>query len=324
MTTDILPSLIGQSDTFINTLNLTKKFATCDACVLLHGETGTGKELIARAIHYLGRRHEYPFVAVNCGALPDTLIESELFGNEKGAFTDAKEARCGLIQEAENGTLFLDEVDSMPMKAQVTLLRFLQDQTYRPLGSRRERKGNARIIAASSNYFSKCIDDGDFRPDLAYRLGVLELTLPPLRDRHGDPVLLAEHFIGKFADKYVTEVKLLDRESIDWLDCYDWPGNVRELENLIHRSLLLSEDHALSIAPADHKLSSDDQLHDLSSIQYSDARSRVLNNFEKQYVISALSKTCGNVTHAASLAHMERRAFGKLLKKHTIDRTLFK
>ncbi len=324
MATDILPSLIGQSDTFINTLNLTKKFATCDACVLLQGETGTGKELFARAIHYLGQRHEYPFVAVNCGALPETLIESELFGNEKGAFTDAREARRGLIKEAECGTLFLDEVDSMPLRAQVALLRFLQDQTYRPLGSRRELKGNVRIIAAASNCLSKRSVEGGFRLDLAYRLAVLEINLPPLRERPGDPMLLAEHFIDKYAEKYFTEAKHLDHESIRWVDCYNWPGNVRELENLIHRSLLLSEDHTLSIAPADYRPSTTGLPHDLSSIHYSDARSRVLDSFEEQYVNSALSKTDGNVTHAASLAHMERRAFGKLIKKHHIDRNIYK
>jgi len=321
---DILQDLIGQSAVFIDTIDLTKKFAKCDACVLLQGETGTGKELFARAIHYLGARRAYPFVAVNCGALPETLIESELFGNEKGAFTDAHESRRGLIKEAEGGTLFLDEVDSMPMRAQISLLRFLQDQTYRPLGGRREVKGDVRVIAAASNRMSQRIEEEDFRLDLAFRLGVLEVRLPPLRERPGDPELLAEHFIGKYAERYHTEIKQLDCQSIDWANCYDWPGNVRELENLIHRNLLLTEDHCISITPPDYQPDMISQPRDLSSIQYSDARSKVLNDFEKQYVISALTKTHGNVTHAASLAHMERRAFGKLLKKHNIDRNQFK
>lgn len=326
MSTNTLPNMIGQSAAFKKSLKLLEKFSTCDACVLLQGETGTGKELSARAIHYLSKRSDYPFVAINCGALPDTLIESELFGNEKGAFTDAREARPGLISEAEGGTLFLDEIDSMPLKAQVALLRFLQDQTFRPLGSRREKRGDVRIIAAASQHLSQCIDDGLFRMDLAYRLGVLDLTLPPLRERTGDPALLANHFINQFSDKYHTAPKQLDNESLCWIDQYEWPGNVRELENKIHRGLLISDDCSFSITPfqAEQERQEQPALHQqFDQLDYNQARQQVLNNFEKQYVIQTLRKTGGNVTQAALLANKERRAFGKLIKKHQIDRSTF-
>jgi transcriptional regulator with PAS, ATPase and Fis domain len=315
--------MIGQSAAFKCSLTLIQKFSTCDACVLLQGETGTGKELFARAIHYMSQRRDYPFVAINCGALPETLIESELFGNEQGAYTDAREARSGLITEAEGGTLFLDEIDSMPKKTQISLLRFLQDQTFRRLGSRREQKGNVRIIAAASNYLSHYIEQGQFRIDLAYRLGVLDLTLPPLRDRPGDPALLAEHFIHKYADKYNTKPKQLSPESINWIDRYDWPGNVRELENKIHRGLIISDDFYFSITPDkfEDKLPASKELPEkITSMDFNQARRRVLNEFEKQYVTEALRKTSGNVTQAAQIANKERRAFGKLIKKHQIDR----
>lgn len=323
MSTNKLPNMIGQSDAFKNSLTLIHKFSTCDASVLLQGETGTGKELSARAIHYMSQRRDYPFVAINCGALPETLIESELFGNEKGAFTDARDARPGLITEAEGGTLFLDEIDSMPLKAQISLLRFLQDQTFRPLGSRREKKGNVRIIAAASNHLAQYIDRGHFRIDLAYRLGVLDLTLPPLRDRPGDPALLAEHFIHKYADKYNTRPKQLNKASLDWINCYDWPGNVRELENKIHRGLIISEGLCFSITPDDYDYNppvSTKPLKDITNLDFNQARKSVLNEFEKQYVMEALRKTSGNVTQAAQIANKERRAFGKLIKKHHIDR----
>lgn len=323
MSSNKQPNMIGQSDAFKNSMTLINKFSTCDASVLLQGETGTGKELSARAIHYMSQRRDYPFVAINCGALPETLIESELFGNEKGAFTDARESRSGLIMEAEGGTLFLDEIDSMPLKAQTSLLRFLQDQTFRPLGSRREKNGNVRIIAAASNHLEKFIDQGQFRIDLAYRLSVLDLTLPPLRDRSGDPALLVEHFIHKYADKYNTQPKQLNNVSLNWIDYYGWPGNVRELENKIHRGLIISDDSCFSIAPDDydnHLFSSTELCRNITDNNFNQARKDVLNEFEKKYVIEALQKTNGNVTHAAHIANKERRAFGKLIKKHQINR----
>ncbi len=321
------PKLIGNSESFKNTIRQIKKFSICDASVLLQGETGTGKELSARAIHYLGQRCDYPFVAVNCGALPETLIESELFGNEKGAFTDAREARIGLIAEAEGGTLFLDEVDSLPQKAQVALLRFLQDQTYRPLGGRQEKTGNVRIIAAASSQLPELIDKKLFRLDLCYRLGVLDILLPPLRDRPGDPALLANHFINKFTEIYSMPKKQLTADCVRWLNSYQWPGNIRELENKIHRGLLLAEDDTISIMPPppdnDRRKGIERRLFSITSVSYKDARQQVLERFEKQYLIEAMRKSKGNVTHASRIASKERRAFGKLLKKHDIDRNSF-
>src|SRR5438094_4159830 len=191
-------NLIGRSPAFTAATELIAKFASCDATVLIEGETGTGKELAARAIHYLSNRNGNPFIAVNCGALPDTLVENELFGHVRGAFTDAREHQHGLVSRAETGTLFLDEVESLSAKAQVALLRFLQDGVYRPLGAGAVVAGNARIVAATNVDIAALVKGGGFRQDLMYRLTILTLRMPALRERAGDARVLAEHFVGQF------------------------------------------------------------------------------------------------------------------------------
>src|SRR4051794_9775510 len=187
--------MIGQSEAFSALRQLVEKVATYDVPVLIEGETGTGKELAARAIHYHSARRDRPFVPVNCGALQDTLLESELFGHRRGAFTDARHDQAGLVALAHSGTLFLDEVDALTPKAQVTLLRFLQDQQYRPLGGGREERADVRIIAAGNRSLETLVEDGGFRIDLLYRLKLMQLRLPPLRERKGDVLVLSEHFI---------------------------------------------------------------------------------------------------------------------------------
>src|SRR5438309_10754405 len=187
-------NLVGHSPAFLDALELTKRFAACDATVLVQGETGTGKELVARAIHYLGARRDFPFIPLNSDSLPDTLVESELLGPERGAFTDARERRGGLVAEARGGTLFLDEVEAMSQRAQVGLLRFLQDQTYLPLGRRVVTQANVRIVAASNADLAEEVARGRFRRDLWFRLRVLHVRLPPLRERAGDAKLLAQIF----------------------------------------------------------------------------------------------------------------------------------
>src|SRR5258706_4658136 len=190
-------NLVGRSPAFLEVLELTKRFSACDATVLVQGETGTGKELVARAIHYLGARRNFPFIPVNCGALPDSLVESELFGHARGAFTDARDARRGLIAEAQGGTLFLDEIEVLTPKAQVALLRFLQDLEYRPVGGAVVHDANVRIIAASNANLGTLQSDGHFRKDLLFRLNVLSVDLPPLRERQSDVVFLAEIFLKR-------------------------------------------------------------------------------------------------------------------------------
>lgn len=315
------PRLIGKSAAFQNVLKLIERFSGFDVPVLIRGETGTGKELAARAIHYMSHRSGAPFVPVNCGALPETLLENELFGSERGAFTDAHQRHDGLVVAAQSGTLFLDEVDALPARAQVALLRFLQDQTYRPLGANRERTGNVRVVAAASQRLERMVSEDGFRADLAYRLDVLALEMPPLRQRHGDACLLADHFAAYFAKRYKLARRAIEPISLRWLEQHDWPGNVRELENLVHRQTLLCTDSELVLRPVDH--------HDVGEVaepetyNYQDCRRAVLERWEQNYLRHLLRETHGNVTRAAQLAGKERRALGKLLKKHGIDRTQF-
>jgi DNA-binding NtrC family response regulator len=316
------PGLIGRSPAFLQALELIARMARYDAPVLIQGETGTGKELAARAIHYQSERRDAPFVPLNCGAVPETLIESELFGCERGAFTDARQARTGLVAAAEGGTLFLDELDSLPLRAQVSLLRFLQDYRYRPVGGTRECRGDVRVIAAASPRLDRLLDNGAFRDDLAFRLNVLLLQMPPLRERVGDAQVLAEHFIERHARHYALPARRLSPACVEWMSRYDWPGNVRELDNRVQRALLLSDDAALNLAPADRCCGSPAVAApaDAALRAFNDARDDALQRFERAYLQQLMQAADGNVTRAARLAGKERRALGKLLKKHGIER----
>lgn len=312
------PRLIGRSPAFVQAMQLIERMARFSVPVLIHGETGTGKELAARAIHYRSDRQHGPFVPVNCGAMPEALIESELFGCERGAFTDARQARSGLIAAAEGGTLFLDELDALPPRAQVALLRFLQDYRYRPVGGTRECTGNVRIIAACSPRLSALVESGTFRDDLVFRLNVLALELAPLRDRPGDAVLLAEHFIAEHASRHALTPRRLAPPSIEWLERYAWPGNVRELDNRVQRALMLSDGSMLELAPSPARADATSPRADAAGPlrNYQAAREESLLAFERAYLQEVMQLAHGNVTHAARMAGKERRALGKLLKKH--------
>jgi two-component system response regulator GlrR len=316
--------LIGESLPFLQLLRAAERMARHgSATVLLHGETGTGKELIARTVHYLSERHNFPFVPVNCGAMPEALAENELFGHRAGAFTHAAREAAGLVRLSHEGTLFLDEVDSLPAKAQVALLRFLQDGRFRPLGAGREEHANVRIIAASNRRLDLAVAEGTFRPDLFYRLNVLSLDIPPLRARGGDVLLLAEHFLREYALRFGQPCKTLDPATLAWFSEYRWPGNVRELENLLQREFLLAEGTALKIplpratpgglraAPAEMPA---------GRTNYREAKTRALEEFDREFLQRVLRECGGNVTKAARLAGKERRAFGKLLKRYRIGR----
>ena len=241
-------NLVGRAPAFLGVLRLIEKFSACDATVLVQGETGTGKELAARAIHYLGARRSHPFIPVNCGALPDSLIENEFFGHVRGAYTDARESQSGLVANADGGTLFLDEIEALSPKGQVVLLRFLQDQVYKPLGSKSQISGDVRVIAASNFDLADLVESQAIRQDLFYRLAILSLTMPALRDRPGDLTLLARHFTRRFAHQYGRAECNFDRDSVELLINHDWPGNVRELENLVHREFLMTDDEVLHLA----------------------------------------------------------------------------
>jgi len=328
-------SFVGTSPALATVTALIRKLAGCDATVLIQGETGTGKEVAARAIHYLGARRDQPFVPVNCGAIPETLVESEFFGHVRGAFTDARDACCGLIAAAEGGTLFLDEVESLQPKAQVALLRYLQDHVYRPVGGRQLMRSDVRVIAASNAPLADLASSGAFRADLMYRLAIMAVRMPPLRERPGDVALLARHFVAEFAARYGCAQKRLDPALLAAMERHDWPGNVRELENLVHRAFLLTEDETMSlrsfpfglpaVPPASSMATTAASAAALldarcEELDYRCARASVLTDFEKAYVCRCLARSHGNISQAARLAGKERRAFGRLMKKHGIDR----
>jgi two-component system, NtrC family, response regulator GlrR len=243
-----LKQIIGESTVFLKELERVPRFAQCDAAVLIAGESGTGKEIFARAIHYLSPRAGRPFVPVNCAALPEHLVESEIFGHKRGAFTGATMDQAGLIQEAEGGTLFLDEIDGLSPQAQVKLLRFLQDGEYRAVGSQQIAHANIRVVAAANCDFPQLLRAGKFREDLFYRLNVLTLALPSLRERRGDIVLLADHILTTQAAVMNTAPKKLSLGALNRLLAHSWPGNVRELENVLTRAIVLCDRDTLEIS----------------------------------------------------------------------------
>ena len=314
---------IGESAAFRAMLAILARIARYDTTVLITGETGSGKEMAARAIHYQGQRQDRPFIPVNCGALPDHLVENELFGHARGAYTDARESQIGLIAQAESGTLFLDEVDALTAKAQVSLLRFLQDGQYRRLGSSRTEKADVRIVAACNSDLLDSVGQGQFRADLYYRLAAMDLQVPPLRRREHDPVLLARHFIAEAAHQYQRTVQELHPDTVHWLLTYAWPGNVRELQNRIQREFLLCDGPDIlvrDLAPdSDRRCQPDRRLGCPTTLNFNEAKQQVLNAFERSQLQRLLSETGGNVSSAARLAGKERRALGKLLKKHGIE-----
>jgi DNA-binding NtrC family response regulator len=314
-------NLVGRSVAFRETVRLIQRIAETDAPVLIEGETGTGKEVAARAIHYGGSRRDRPFVPVNCGAIPENLIENEFFGHKRGAFTDARADWVGLLRLAHAGTLFLDEIDALPPKAQVALLRFLQDQKFRALGSPVEQTSDVRIVAASNRNLTRLADQDQFRIDLLFRLKVLFLELPPLRERPGDIPLLANHFLIGCSARYNLARKRFDTASMPMLEAYGWPGNVRELENVVHRGFLMADGEVVTITdpelrPADVDVGAGDN--------YRVAKAEALRSFNRRFLTDLMARTGGNVSAAAARAGKERRALGKLLKKYDIDPSGFR
>ncbi|MDM0109641.1 sigma-54 dependent transcriptional regulator [Variovorax sp. J22R24] len=308
------------SPPFLAQLDRIFKFAACEAGVLVLGETGTGKELVAQAMHYLSPRTDHPWVAINCGALPAELVEAELFGHARGAFTNAHETRIGLVAQAEGGTLFLDEVDSLPPLAQVKLLRFLQDKEYRAVGSNRVQRADVRIISASNGDLHGLCERGAFRTDLYYRLNVLSLTLPALRERGDDVIALALHFVERYARQFRRPVEGLAADARARLRAHAWPGNVRELEHAIERGVLLAAGDTLRAADLDLP-QPPAAPPDAESFQAAKARAVAL--FERRYIENALAQCNGNITHAADSVAKNRRAFWQLMRKYSIDSNRF-
>lgn len=307
-----LKQIIGQCPAFLEKVRCVPRFARCDATVLITGESGTGKEIFARAIHYLSPRADYPFVPVNCGALPEHLLESEIFGHKRGAFTGATFDQKGLIREAEGGTLFLDEIDSLSAHAQVKLLRFLQDGEYRPVGSQQVAHANLRVIAATNVDLPQIVRESKFREDLFYRLNVLRLALPALRERRGDIILLTHDFLEKQAVLASTSPKSLSPLALNRLLIHSWPGNVRELQNVLTRAVLLSDDQSIEVADLDLP----DEDLDAKEQSFQVLKSHAIRRFEHDFLLTMLRAHDGNITRAAAAAKKNRRAFWELLRKH--------
>jgi len=307
--------MLGESPQFLQTLALLKQVALYDAAVLLEGETGTGKELAARAIHYDGPRRNKPFLPVNCGALQDSLIENELFGHCRGAYTGADRDEPGIIGAASGGTLFLDEVDSLSPKAQVTLLRFLEDGHYRPVGGRSQLTADVRIISASNRSLGELVDADRFRADLLYRLRVMHVQIPPLRTRGGDALLLARHFVNGFSRRFHKPVLPFSAEAALWIGSYTWPGNVRELENIVCQAFLLTAGPEINLA----SLPQCSTETPAAVGSYRRAKQRAIVEFERTFLSRAIRSTGGNISEAARMIQTERRHLGRLLKKHGLD-----
>lgn len=289
--------------------------SACDASVLITGESGSGKEPAARGIHYLSARSGKPFIPVNCGAIPETLFENELFGHVKGAFTDAGCTQAGLVKEAEGGTIFLDEVGVISPYIQVKLLRLLQDREYKPLGDSRYRSAEVRVVAATNEDLLELVKKGTFREDLYYRLNIVSLHIPPLRERKEDIPILAYHFLERYARRFERPVKTISPEAMECLLSYEWPGNIRELENKIQQGIVLTMGNGL--------LSRDFQLPKKGVKPYSDsfesfklAKKQMVVSFEKNYLISLLTKYNGDVVTAAANAGKSRTALWNLLTRH--------
>jgi transcriptional regulator with PAS, ATPase and Fis domain len=315
-------SLIGESGSFLRAVQSIPVFTESDATILITGETGTGKEMFARAIHYHGRRQAKPFVPINCASLPDHLFENELFGHSKGAFTDASTEQRGLLGEAEGGTLFLDEINSLSQSAQAKLLRLLQDKEYRPLGCSKARRADVRVIAATNADLREKVEEGSFRQDLFYRLKVLGLHLPSLRERKTDIPLLVSHFVEQYAATYNRGALQVSSHALEKLQAYDWPGNVRELEGVVHQAVLFCASQSIITAHEidlpDTKLTIQPENGSLRTM-----KAFTIAQFERAYLNDLLMVHRGNISRAAKQAGKERRSFQRLLKKYGLDRSSF-
>lgn len=316
--------LIGESRPFQAALDQMSRFAECSAPVLLEGETGTGKELAARTIHGQSDRSAGPFVPLNMAALPEALLINELFGHEAGAYTGAQRSSGGLVQEAEGGTIFLDEIDSMPLSVQATLLRFLEDQEYRPLGAGAARQADVRVISATNADMTELVRAHRFREDLFYRVNVLHLRLPPLRARLGDLEPLAASFLERLRQRYGGATRRIAPDAWAVMRRHSWPGNVRELENRIHRGFLMAQGADIGVVDLDlGHVAAETSAEPAEATSFTAAKARVVAEFERAYIERVLSETHGNLSAASRLANKERRSFARLVVKYGIDRKDF-
>nr|HID57752.1 nif-specific transcriptional activator NifA [Desulfobacterales bacterium] len=315
-----ITNIIGNSNKMREVFQMISQVSKSNATVLIRGESGTGKELVANAIHYNSLRAKNPFVKVNCAALPSNLIESELFGHEKGAFTGAIRQKRGKFELANKGTIFLDEIGSIGMDVQVKLLRVLQEREFERVGGYETIKVDVRIIAATNRNLEKAVEEGNFRSDLYYRLNVFPIYMPPLRERKTDLLLLADYFLEKYAKENHKDIRRFSTPAIDMLMQYHWPGNVRELENCIERAVLLCEEgviHSYHLPPT---VQTAEESGTLPSKSLEDA----VANLEREMIIDALKSTRGNMAKAAKMLQITERKFAYRAKKHGVNYRVYR
>ncbi len=313
-----LDNLIGNSVQIQDIKEKIKKVSSIDITVLIQGESGTGKEIIARAIHQLSQRSSRPMISINCAAIPENLIESELFGHTRGAFTDAHTDKAGLFEEAHRSTIFLDEIGELPLSLQTKLLRTIETKELRRIGENRDRKVDVRIIAATSRNLTEDVKNGRFREDLFYRLNVFNINIPPLRERKDDIPVLLKHFVSIFAAKHNRKEPSLDKELIQHLHKFNWPGNVRQLENAVESAIILCDSDTLNIShfPQIGNSTLEDNYLDIS-IEEKSLNSAVAR-FEKNFIINVLKSVNGNRTKAAKILNISHRTLLYKLKEYGI------
>lgn len=311
-------NIIGTSNSIQQIFSLINRVSELKVNVLVTGESGTGKELVARAVHYSGSRKDGPFIPVNCGAIPETLIESEFFGHAKGAFTGATRDKKGLFEEANGGTIFLDEIGDLPIHLQVKLLRVLEEKKVRPLGKTESVSIDVRVISATNKNLEQEITDNKFREDLFYRLNVIKVAIPPLRERKDDIPMLALHFLHKFAAEMDKEITSISNEALEELERYHYPGNIRELENIIARCVALETNDVINKESLP-KLNTEGDYIDLTdTLNAKDSIDSVLGDVEKQIIENALKSSRGNKTEAAKVLGITLRSLRYRLAKHRI------
>jgi len=309
--------IVTRSPVMHRLLEEARLVADTDTSVLITGASGTGKEVLARALHDASPRGRAPFVAINCGAMPEQLLESELFGHEKGAFTDAKQAQQGLFRSAEGGTVFLDEIGDMPIALQVKLLRVLQEREVRPVGAQRSLPVDVRVVSATHRDLAQTIEDGHFREDLYYRLAVVTLGLPTLRERPEDIAPLARHFLDSIAARTGRRAKVYAPDAMELLSAHDWPGNIRQLSNVVEQNVALTRGHVISRQAVENALTGQAGRRERLPVVQPLAEAR--DAFVRDYLIQLLRITEGNVARSARLAKRNRTEFYKLLNRHQVD-----
>ncbi|WP_293445244.1 sigma-54 dependent transcriptional regulator [Persephonella sp.] len=309
--------IITKNPTMLSIIEFVKKIAPFDNTVLIYGESGVGKELIAKGIHKLSPRKEKPFIPVNCANISTELMEAEFFGYKKGAFTGASEDKKGILEKANGGTVFLDEIGEIPFDIQAKFLRFLESKEIRRVGDEKPIKVDVRIVAATNRDLKKMIEEGQFREDLYYRIGGFKVEIPPLRERKDDIPILVKHFIDKYNKKYNKNILGIKPDALETLIKYDWPGNIRQLESIVSKAVILADDGEfikLEHLDPEVKVVVED-----FPLEYSKAKKSYTEKFMKTYLGVLLSITGGNISQAAKLAKIERQSLQKLLKKYQID-----